>query len=116
MNRVIVPVDIGVEFLEPRSMPIIGPRTNVPAKGESRRLIFVHSDDATLCTNGELLVSGWAVCAVGVGAVALHLNGEFVGDAVLGLPRPDVAEAYPEFPGPLFRISHATAPGSTRFR
>ena len=60
-----------------------------------RHPISVHCDDALLGTNGDLLISGWAVCSAGIAAVSVRLDGVMVGNAELGLPRPDVGERYP---------------------
>ena len=62
---------------------------------DPRRAIVVHCDTAVLSTDGELLVSGWAVCAAGVAAVTVCLDGELVGEAELGLPRLEVAGEFP---------------------
>lgn len=48
-----------------------------------------------------LTVGGWALLPdAGIARVAIHLNGTFAGYARLGIPRPDLAEAYsgPEAP------------------
>ena len=63
-----------------------------------RRAISVHCDEKMLSTNGDLFVSGWAVCAVGIATIGVRLDGEVVGNAELGLPRPDVGERYPGVP------------------
>lgn len=60
-----------------------------------RRAIQMYCDDVFLRTDGTLKISGWAVCATGVAAVEVHLDGELVGEAELGEPRPDVAQKYP---------------------
>ena len=69
--------------------------TNAP---DPRQAIFVHCDTATVSVNGELTISGWAVCATGIAVVVVNLDGEAIGEAELGLPRPDVAEVYPGIP------------------
>ena len=80
-------------------------RVEVPAQAASgkpardrRRVIDLHCDEATLDTDGELLVAGWVVCPVGVATIEVRLDGELVGEAELDLSRPDVAEAYPRIP------------------
>jgi hypothetical protein len=47
------------------------------------------------------VVGGWACSPVGIKEVSVWLDGRQVGLADLGLERPDVAEAYPEWPGAL---------------
>ncbi len=52
-------------------------------------------DAVTLTEDGWLLVKGWALCASGVAAIALMLDGAAVGTATLGGDRPDVGTAFP---------------------
>jgi len=75
--------------------------TTVPAPAaDPRRLIRLFCDAATLDAGGDVFVFvfGWAVCAVGVSAVTVHLDGEAIGEAELGLPRDDVGEEYRSIP------------------
>ncbi len=65
---------------------------------DGRRTIYMHCDQARVASSGGLVVSGWAVCASGVAAVEVSLDGELVGVAELGRPRPDVADEYPAIP------------------
>jgi hypothetical protein len=53
--------------------------------------------DATIAQNGNLLVRGWAVDnedGAPVTRVEIRIDGNAVGDAVLGSARPDIANAY----------------------
>lgn len=58
------------------------------------RVINHFWDQAKFAGSGELHVEGWAVCASGIAEVAVHLAGERLGEAVLGLPRPDVGRQF----------------------
>ncbi|HET6184653.1 MAG TPA: glycosyltransferase family 9 protein [Acetobacteraceae bacterium] len=81
--------------------PVDSVRDRAPAAAapsDPRREIRLHCDFAVLSAEGELWVEGWAVCAAGIGRVALDLDGQEVGDAELARPRPDVAEAFPAIP------------------
>ena len=99
VNRVVVPVELGeAPSQEPAPSEVPAPPPHALPVSDPRRAIFVHCDAATLCTDGELLVSGWVVCATGIAAVAVRLDGELIGDAELGLSRPDVAEEHPGVP------------------
>ncbi len=60
-----------------------------------RRAIQLFCDQAILYTDGTLFVSGWAVCATGIAAVEVHVDGEMVGKAELGRLRVDVARECP---------------------
>ena len=65
---------------------------------DPRRRIHMFNDMAALSDDGRLLVSGWAVSAVGIARVEVRLDGEAVGNAELALPRADVADAHPSIP------------------
>ncbi len=65
---------------------------------DPRRKINWFCDEAGFAPDGRLRVVGWAVCAVGLAEVAVHLNGERIGAAELGLPRPDVGEEFASIP------------------
>ncbi len=99
VNRVIVPVEFGAVLPQtppPSDAPIATPRAE--PERDPRRTIFLHCDEATLCIDGKLVVSGWVVCATGIASVGVSLDGEPAGDAQLGFPRPDVTEEYPGIP------------------
>ena len=68
------------------------------AAPDSRREIRFFCDEIDLNPNGHLRVVGWAVCATGVSAISIHLNGEHLGDAELGMPREDVGDEYRHIP------------------
>ena len=56
--------------------------------------------------NGELIdgikdIYGWVLDAEGVAEVQIWLDGQWVGDAAFGLPRPDVSSVYPGYPDSL---------------
>jgi hypothetical protein len=65
---------------------------------DPRRDIRFFCDDIDLNPNGHVKVVGWAVCATGISAISVHLNGEKIGDAELGLPREDVGDEYRHIP------------------
>jgi hypothetical protein len=98
-SRVIVPVDHGAIKASAPSLPDVSATepAATPRRGK-QRTISVHCDETMLIPNGDLFVSGWAVCAVGIAAISVRLDGEVLGNAELGLPRPDVGERYPGVP------------------
>jgi O-antigen biosynthesis protein len=99
VNRVVMPAEFdAVVTDEPVPVAISSPPPHAQLSEDPRRTIFIHCDEATLSTDGEFLVSGWAVCAIGVATVTVHLDDGFVGNAELGLPRPDVGKEYSEIP------------------
>ena len=63
-----------------------------------RRQIRLQCDTVGLSEDGDLIVEGWAVSRVGITAVEIVLNGELIGEAVLGGVRPDVGQAFPNLP------------------
>ncbi len=73
------------------------PPAPAPAQ-DPRREIHLSCDQADLDADGHLLVAGWAACATGISTVTIHLDGEAIGDAELGLPRDDVGDEYRNIP------------------
>jgi len=65
---------------------------------DKRRRIHYFCDEAGVAPDGTLAVDGWAVCAVGIGGVSVYLGREKLGDAELGLPRPDVGGQHATIP------------------
>ena len=51
-----------------------------------------------LDAEGNLSVDGWAVCAIGISTITVHLDDRELGDAELGLLRADVGEEYRHIP------------------
>ena len=47
---------------------------------------------------GRVLVGGWALSEAGIRQVTIHIDRNFVAEATLGGPRPDVAKVHPGFP------------------
>ena len=96
VSRVVVPVEVGASFPVPTAPTVVSPpQDRANPVSDPRRTIFVYCDVANLSGDGTLLVSGWAVCALGIAQIAVALDGEAVGDAELGFPRPDVAAEHP---------------------
>ena len=52
-------------------------------------------DSLTLTDKGMLVAEGWAFSGPGVEVIAIEVDDEAVGEAVISLPRPDVGNAYP---------------------
>ncbi len=73
------------------------PVVQAPA-GDPRREIRFYCDEMDLDAEGNLSVVGWAVCAIGISAITVHLDDREMGEAELGLPRLDVGEAYRNIP------------------
>lgn len=60
--------------------------------------VRLECDEFHLTSDGRLTVEGWAVCAAGIEAIVILLDGVEVGTAQLGIDRPDVGNTFPEIP------------------
>ena len=79
----------------------LSPPTPPPARAtplDPRREIHFYCDDMELEPDGDINVVGWAVCATGISAITVHLDGRKLGDAELGLAREDVGDEYRHIP------------------
>jgi O-antigen biosynthesis protein len=65
---------------------------------DPRREIRYFCDNMDLQPEGRLSAVGWAVCAIGISAVTVYLDGEAIGDAELGLLREDVGNEHRHIP------------------
>jgi beta-N-acetylglucosaminidase/uncharacterized protein YjdB len=54
---------------------------------------FINSD------NGQLDVKGWSLNSFGVKKVQIYVNNTYIGDASIGLSRPDVNNSFPNYIG-----------------
>jgi ADP-heptose:LPS heptosyltransferase/GT2 family glycosyltransferase len=89
---------VPTEEFEP-SEPPLAPLPSPPQGDvDPRRRIEMFRDEVVLGDDGKLVVSGWALSAVGIARVEVRLDGELVGEAELALPRPDVADTYRTIP------------------
>jgi ADP-heptose:LPS heptosyltransferase/GT2 family glycosyltransferase len=79
------------------STPIRSPAMREPA-GDPRREIGFYCDRMDLDAEGHLSVVGWAVCAIGISTITVHLDDQDMGDAELGLSRADVGAEYRHIP------------------
>jgi ADP-heptose:LPS heptosyltransferase/GT2 family glycosyltransferase len=91
ISRAVIPVQPVEVSPEPPSLP-------VHATTDTRRAIFLHCDESILTADGQITASGWAVCATGIAAVSLDLDGQSLGETEIGLLRPDVMNEYPGIP------------------
>ena len=67
-------------------------------------------DIASVDSQGKILVSGWAVAESDVVGVGIELDGALIGEAKIGLPRPDVGNRFPRIASARkagFQFSHA---------
>ncbi|HTC08518.1 MAG TPA: glycosyltransferase family 9 protein [Acetobacteraceae bacterium] len=86
------PVATPMTAAQPRPQPEPPPSADAP---DSRRVIHHFCDTVSLSNDGEIVVDGWAVCAIGVAGIEVWVDEQRVGDAELGVPREDVGEQYP---------------------
>ena len=59
-----------------------------------RRRIDAFCDLAETDLDGVVRITGWAVSALGIGRIAIVHRGRELGEAEIGLPRPDVGEQF----------------------
>jgi ADP-heptose:LPS heptosyltransferase/GT2 family glycosyltransferase len=78
------------------------PVAPVQTAPDPRRVIELFIDKTVLGTDGVVQVVGWVVCATGIAGISVLLDNVPVGEAELGLPRPDVGEAFPAIPAARF--------------
>ncbi|HEX7420642.1 MAG TPA: hypothetical protein VF505_12195 [Thermoanaerobaculia bacterium] len=64
--------------------------------------------DSSAVQSGVVLVRGWALDPAQISKIELYVDDQFQYRAVTSLPRIDIVEAYPNYPG-----IHTTAPGFT---
>ena len=57
-----------------------------------RREITLFCDEASLASDGQLSVIGWAISVTGISGVSIFLNGKQIGETEFGLPRHDVGD------------------------
>jgi ADP-heptose:LPS heptosyltransferase/GT2 family glycosyltransferase len=79
----------------PRPTP---PRPAARQSNDPRRVINFFCDVATLSVDGQAMVEGWAVCAIGIATVEVWVGNQRLGEAEVGLPRDDVGEEYRSIP------------------
>lgn len=86
-------------LIAPTALPTVGiaapfPADRAPAQPapltNSKRDIHFYCDEADVAPDGTLRVLGWAVSGVGISDILVHLDGERLGEADIGFPRPDV--------------------------
>ena len=103
-----------VTLAQPPLLALTAERMSLRAPGpppDARRQIQMCIDQATLGKDGQLAVTGWAFCGVGIARVEVLLDGQPVGEAEVALPREDVAQAHPAIPMARyagFRLAHNT--------
>jgi O-antigen biosynthesis protein len=83
---------------------VIVPTTTGVAPAEPAGEILFHCDHVSLSALGRLVISGWSASPHGINEAVVLFNGEEIGRADLGLPRPDVAQARPS-------LAHAAESG-----
>ncbi len=80
--------------------PAAAPVASIAPQKESdqRRIIYHFCDISTISDGGEVVVDGWAVCAIGIAVIEVWLDDQRLGEAEVGLPRDDVGEQYRNIP------------------
>ncbi len=68
-------------------------RASVPYRDDSKVQIFCDLIEVT--TGGRCVVSGWAVSAAATERISVLLDGDEIGEAEIGIERPDVGNRFP---------------------
>lgn len=67
-------------------------------RGGHDETMRVFCDTVTMTQDGDIAGVGWAVCASGIAAIRIEVDGQAVGDAEIGIDRPDVGNNFPNIP------------------
>jgi ADP-heptose:LPS heptosyltransferase/GT2 family glycosyltransferase len=86
-----------------RSVPAVWPDGAVVATGPAHRWpLRIGLDSARLDQHGQLRVRGWVVSAQPLQDFCLYLGERELAAPQIGLRRPDIAAAYPDYPNAAF--------------
>ena len=70
----------------------------VPDGSTDETALRYHCDHVSLTTTGRVVIRGWLVCPAPATAIGVAVDGRKVGEAQLGLERPDVGNLFPSLP------------------
>jgi hypothetical protein len=90
-------VRVATAQVEIPELPAAGPALQDPG-------FRYHFEEIALTPTGRIAVCGWTVCRSPAAAVIVLLDGEEIGQAELGLERPDLGNLFPS-------LAHARQPG-----
>ncbi len=118
------PPENSTNYLAPRAFLQIGPRFSLETQAflflgkwqEARERIndlasslefvdimscfgYVDAPVEGAVVSGDLIMDGWAIDDRSVAQVSIRVDGQTIGQAAYGRPRPDVARGYPGLPG-----------------
>ncbi len=96
--RLVTRFQLGPDLPPQLSTPIPSSGMVAAPARDPRREIHYFCDQVDLDADGNLTAVGWAVCAVGIAGITVHLDDQEMGDAEQGLPRTDVGEQYKHIP------------------
>ncbi len=74
---------------------VVAPVTPSVVPAEPGADIMFHCDHVSLSAGGRLVISGWCASPYGIQAADVLFDGGPIGQAELGMPRPDVEQAFP---------------------
>jgi ADP-heptose:LPS heptosyltransferase/GT2 family glycosyltransferase len=97
-------VPVVVPAVEPVVAPVVAPAAAPEALsdvggGAPEASVMLHCDSARLDLDGNLSASGWVIADEGIADMTVLHGDTVLGLAELGLPRPDVARAFPQREG-----------------
>ena len=69
----------------------------VAVSNEVRILENLETKEIT-SSGGDITIKGWAISKSNISAIKVYINDKLIGNATLGISRPDVKNAYPSYP------------------
>ena len=69
----------------------------VAVSNEVRILENLETKDIT-SSDKDITIKGWAISKSNISAIKVYINDKLIGNATLGISRPDVKNAYPSYP------------------
>ena len=113
MRKVIIGLEVGVMWRRvTRGLALAILATCIPTALHAQDLIAaLDFPDPTVPNSGMVLVKGWVLDPISVAKIELYVDNAFFHQVNKGLPRIDVLEAYPNYPG----IQHIASGFQTGF-
>jgi len=93
------PAPIAAAEFPSANAPVAPPPIVAEQKSPPPEDIWFFCDTVHIDTEGKCQLSGWSAAMAGLESLSLNYGGVVLGQAELGLPRPDVARAYPQLSG-----------------
>lgn len=72
---------------------------SVQAVNSSKPMMYIDNpvNNSTISNKNSFAINGWAVNSSGIKEVKIYVQDNFVGNATIGISRPDVKKVYPDY-------------------